>query len=293
MTERSLDYPRPARVVDSHVHFWDRSADGLEWPMLEVGFRYPLHRFDATGRFAAGEFRAETACFNVTKVVHVQAAATAWPPLETAWLQRMAETQGWPNGIIGLCDLTATDAAAVIAAHAESANFRGVRDLGTGPSLGSEAFDRGARALRDHDARCELTVRWPFFGAVADAARRNPDVGFVLEHAGSPDERSDAYFAEWSAHLRQVAAADNVVCKISGLAIGDHQWTAASLRRWILECIELFGVERCLFGSNWPVDKLFGSWEEMVGGLAENVSDFSPDERDALFAGTAERVYRI
>ena len=54
-----------------------------------------------------------------------------------------------------------------------------------------------------------------------------------------------------------------------------------------------FRRQRCLFGSNWPVDKLFGTWEEIVGGVAENLSDFSPAERDALFAGTAERVYRI
>jgi predicted TIM-barrel fold metal-dependent hydrolase len=147
--------------------------------------------------------------------------------------------------------------------------------------------------LQAHDARCELTVRWPFFASVAGAAKRNPDVLFVLEHAGSPDERSDAYFAEWSSHLGLVAAAPNIVCKLSGLAIGDHEWTAASLRRWVLECIDRFGVERCLFGSNWPVDKLFGTWEEMVGGFAEIFSEFSDDERDTLFAGTAERVYRI
>ena len=293
MTERSLSYRRPTRLVDSHVHFWDRSVVGLEWPMLEVGFRYPLHRFDDTGRFGAEELRAETAGTNLTKVVHVQAAATASPPLETAWLQGMADNHGWPNGIIGLCDLTAEDAAAVIEAHAEHDNFRGVRDLGTGPSLATPAFDQGDRALGKHDARCELTVRWPYFEAVAAAAKRHPEVLFVLEHAGSPDERTDAYFADWSSQLRRVAEADNIVCKISGLAIGDHDWTASSLRRWVLECIEVFGIQRCLFGSNWPVDKLFGTWDEMVGGFAEIVSDFSADERDALFAGTAERVYRI
>jgi predicted TIM-barrel fold metal-dependent hydrolase len=293
MTERPVRTSLPPRFVDTHVHFWDRSVEGLEWPMLEVGFRYPLHRFDGTGRFAAEEFRTETAGTNVTKVVHVQAASTASPPLETAWLQGMADQHGWPNGIIGLCDLTGDDAPAIIEGHARHANFRGVRDLGTGPTLTTPAFDQGARALRKHDARCELTVRWPFFEAVAATARRHPEVLFVLEHAGSPDERTDAYFADWSSHLRQVAEADNVVCKISGMAIGDHDWTAASLRRWVLECIDLFGVERCMFGSNWPVDKLFGTWVEMVGAFAEIVSDFSPDERDSLFAGTAERVYRI
>lgn len=292
MTERTVTGNLPARFVDTHVHFWDRSVDGLEWPMLEVGFRYPLHRFD-TGRFGAEEFRKETAGTNVTKVVHVQAASTASPPLETAWLQSMADQHGWPNGIIGLCDLSADDAPAILDGHARHPNFRGVHDLGTGPSLATPAFDRGARALRGHDARCELTVRWPFFEAVAAAAQRHSDVMFVLEHAGSPDERSDAYFADWSSQLRRVAEADNVVCKISGLAIGDHEWTAARLRRWVLACIELFGIERCMFGSNWPVDKLFGTWLEMVGAFAEIVADFSPGERDALFAGTAEQVYRI
>ena len=293
MTERPLTASLPTRFVDTHVHFWDRSAEGLEWPMLEVGFAYPLHRFDATGRFAAEEFRAETAGTNVTKVVHVQAASTDWPPRETAWLQDMADRHGWPNGIIGLCDLTAADAPAVVEDHARHANFRGVRHLGTGPTLATEEFDQGARALLKADARCELTLRWPFFGTVAAAAGRHPEVSFVLEHAGSPDERTDAYFADWSAELRKLAAAGNVVCKISGMAIGDHDWTAASLRRWVLECIDAFGIDRCMFGSNWPVDKLFGTWVEMVGAFAEIVSDFSAGERDALFAGTAERVYGI
>jgi predicted TIM-barrel fold metal-dependent hydrolase len=292
MTTRPVSDARPARLVDSHVHFWDRSAEGLEWPMLEEGFPYPLHRFD-TGRFAAQEFRAETAGTNVTKVVHVQAAATPDPENESAWLQRMADRHGWPNGIVGRCDLAADDAPAVVEAHARYSNFRGVRDPRASAKLGTPGFDRGVRALAAHDARCDLTARWPLFDAVLEAARRHPGVLFVLEHAGSPDQRTDSYFADWSSHLRRLAAADNVVCKVSGLALGDPEWTVPSLRRWVLESIDAFGTHRCLFGSNWPVDKLYGTWDEMIAAFCELVGGFSADERDALFAGNAEGVYRI
>jgi predicted TIM-barrel fold metal-dependent hydrolase len=292
MTPRAATDARPARFVDSHVHFWDRSVDGLEWPMLEEGFPFPLHRFD-TGRFAAEEFRAETAGTNVTKVVHVQAAATTRPDDESAWLQRMADRHGWPNGIIGSCDLAADDASAVIEAHAGHPNFRGVRDPRASAKLETAGFDRAARALAAHDGRCDLTARWPLFEALARAARRHGDVLFVLEHAGSPDQRTDSYFADWSSHLRRLAAADNVVCKISGLGIGDPEWTVPGLRRWVLESIDAFGPDRCLFGSNWPVDKLYGTWNEMIGAFAELVAGFSVGERDALFAATAERIYRI
>jgi predicted TIM-barrel fold metal-dependent hydrolase len=292
MTTRAASDARPDRFVDTHVHFWDRSVDTLEWPMLEVGFRYPLHRFD-TGRFAAEEFRAETAGTNVTKVVHVQAAVTPDPPLETAWLQQMADRHGWPNGIIGTCDLSAGDAPAVIDAHAGYANFRGIRDPRASVKVHEPGFDQAVRALAAHDARCDLTARWPLFDDVAGAARRHGDVTFVLEHAGSPEQRTDSYFADWSSHLRQLAEVDNVVCKISGLALGDPDWTVDSLRRWVFESIDAFGIDRCVFGSNWPVDKLYGTWDEMVGAFCDLVAVLSAGERDALFAGNAERIYRI
>src|SRR5207248_5547394 len=127
-----------------------------------------------------------------------------------------------------------------------------------------------------------------------DVARRHPDVTIVLGHAGVPVERTDEYFAHWSSAMARVARADNVVCKISALASGaDPHWTVSSIRRWVLGCIDAFGTDRCMFASNWPVDKLFGTYPRLLAAYQEIVGGFGADEREAMFAANAERIYRI
>jgi predicted TIM-barrel fold metal-dependent hydrolase len=81
--------------------------------------------------------------------------------------------------------------------------------------------------------------------------------------------------------------------KISGLGMCDHAWTVDSIRPWVLTCIELFGAERSFFGTNWPVDRLFSSYGDVVGAYAEIVSGFSEDEQRALFSGNANRIFRL
>jgi predicted TIM-barrel fold metal-dependent hydrolase len=81
--------------------------------------------------------------------------------------------------------------------------------------------------------------------------------------------------------------------KISGLGMGDHRWTVDSLRPWVLECIDAFGVERSFFGTNWPLDRLYSSYGDVVDAYAEIIRDFTADEQRALFAGNANRIFRI
>jgi predicted TIM-barrel fold metal-dependent hydrolase len=90
-----------------------------------------------------------------------------------------------------------------------------------------------------------------------------------------------------------LAQQPNIFTKISGLAMMDRHWTTASLRPFVLETIEIFGVERCLFASNFPTDKLFGSFERQFAAYGTIVADFSACERTRMFATNAERVYRI
>jgi predicted TIM-barrel fold metal-dependent hydrolase len=95
--------------------------------------------------------------------------------------------------------------------------------------------------------------------------------------------------------MRRLARrAPNVVCKISALASGaDPNWSVESIRPWVRECIEAFGPDRCMFASNWPIDKLFGTYCGLISAYAQIVGDLSDEERHQLFGGTAARVYRI
>lgn len=285
----------PARYVDAHVHFWDQSEPDIDWPMLDPDFRFPLHRFNASGHYNADDHRTESAGVPVSKVIHVQAAVVADPAVETAWLQRMADHDpaGWPNGIVGSGDIWRDDAVAMLERHAQHANFRGVRDPTLADHLGDAAIDDALRAMARLQAACDVGVRLPRYQALGPVLDRHPDVTFVLNHGGTPSERTPEFLAQWRAELKRLAARPNLVCKVSGFALGDPDWTVESLRPMVHDCIDLFGIDRCLFASDWPVDKLHSTYGELFAAFTIIMADASADERDAIFAGTAERVYRL
>lgn len=284
--------------VDAHVHFWDHSVAGLEWAWLEPDFEHPrvrgLHSHDAP-RYMGPELRPETEGCDVTKVVHIQAARrTADPIRETNWLEKAAGVDGWPTAIVGDCPLAAPDGPEVISRHARSSRFRGVRDMTAAATLDEPNVRRTCEEIARHRATCELMLSFEHFETMGRLADDIPDATFVLGHAGLPVERSDEYHRHWSAALARLARSGNVVCKISSLASGaDPGWTVDSLRPWVLACIDAFGPERCMFGTNWPIDRHYGTYRELVDAYRMIVADLSPHEHEAVLGSTAERVYDI
>jgi predicted TIM-barrel fold metal-dependent hydrolase len=286
------------RFVDPHVHLWDHSRAGLSWVLHDPAWEHPrlkgAWRLDEP-RYSVPQYRTEVAGLGVEKMVHIQAASPGCGPAETAWLQGLADVHGWPNAIIGPCDLADPGASALIDEQARHANFRGVRDTADGSRIGSREWLDGFHSLLALGGVCDVMVPFDHFDQVLAVARRHPDATIVLEHAGLPVvSRLDAYFEQWRATLARLAAAPNVVCKVSALSSGAvPNFFTASIRRWVLTCIELFGPQRCMFASNWPVDKLFVTYARLLVSFRTIVEDFSPDDRRALFVATAERVYRI
>src|SRR6202012_1660964 len=125
-------------------------------------------------------------------------------------------------------------------------------------------------------------------------ARAHADTQFIGNNAGMFVARNSVtVYRAWREGMRQLAGCVNVAVKISGLAMFDHKWSVESLRPYVLETIDTFGVERAMFASNFPVDRLFGSYEDLWRAYASIVADASDAERDALFRRNAERVYRI
>ena len=114
-----------------------------------------------------------------------------------------------------------------------------------------------------------------------------------ITSAGFPRSRDAEYFERWRHGMAAIAEAENSVVSILGLGMCDHRWTVESLRPWVLTCIELFGVERSFFGTNWPVDRLYSSYGDVLDAYLQIIADFTTDEQAALFAGNANRVYRL
>lgn len=283
--------------VDTHIHLFDMTHPQLVWSWLEPGVEHPnLGDIDAikSQKYVLESFLAESRHANVTKAVHVQAAIGSPDPVtETAWLQEAADRTGFTLGIVADATLKSPDVAAVLERHCEHAAMRGIRDFSDGDYLVDPAFHRGYGLLQRHGLSYDLDAQWEDMPKARDLARAFPETTLVLDHTGFPQRRDDEYFAEWRTGMRALAEADNTVCKISGLGMKDMAWTVESLRPWVLASIEAFGVQRCLFGTNWPVDRLSSSYPDVLDAYAEIIGDLSPDEQTALRTGNAERVYRL
>lgn len=284
--------------VDSHVHFWDLRRPDLHYAWLRPGVVHPVLGDIEEIKlplFDAARFKEESAGANVAKAVHVQAALGIEDPVaETRWLQEQADATGLPHAIVAHADLKDPNLERELERHAEASPLlRGIRDFSEGDYLVDPAFGRGVARLAKHGLVCDLECRWAEMPAARDLAARNPDTPVVLDHAGFPLERTPEYFENWKRGLAALAEADNAICKISGLGMCDNDWTVASIRPWFEHCVETFGVERCILGTNWPVDRMYSDYGTVVDAYAEIVTSYTPDEQVALFCGNAEKLFRI
>jgi predicted TIM-barrel fold metal-dependent hydrolase len=245
---------------------------------------YDAEAFDAEIRFArvGGLILVEAEAAN----------ASQDPVLETRWFTQQAAALDMPVGIVVHADLTDGHVEALLERHCESPLVRGVRDFTDAAKLLQAEFRRGYAALAKHDLVYDLDSVWEHLANARKLAESYPDVTLVIEHDAFPQRRDDDYFNAWRQAMTDVALAENVVCKISGLGMGDHAWTPDSLRPWIEHAIESFGVARCFFGTNWPVDRLYSSYDALIDAYDFLISGFSASERASLFYGNAARVYR-
>ncbi len=283
----------PVPVVETHVHFWDRSLSEPRWDWLDRPFPHGDLTPVRVARYGPEAFRGESRLAGVTKVVHASAADGPDPVAETAWLQRLSDESGWPNGIVATCDLAAADAAAQLDRHLEFPAVRGFRDMRDPSILGDDGFRRGYARLAGRGLVFCHTVGWRHWELARDLVRGNPDVTFCLDQAGMPDDRSPEIFAAWRGMLTGLAAEPNVVVKISSLGMLDPSWTVASRRPWVLACVEAFGTDRCFFGSNWPIERLYSSYTDVVAAFRESIAELTPGEQAALLGGNVERIFRV
>lgn len=287
-----------APFTDTHVHFHDFSYPKLEWEWLrpEAPPDPDLGDYGAikAQRYLPDDLLAETRFQGVERVVHVQAAiGSADPVEETAWLQRHADRVGIPHGIIGHANLQDPALADTLRRHMAYQNFRGIRDLRYDDYLTDEAWRRGFGLLEANGlVYCDDPLL-EHMRLLADLSARHPGATVCIDHAGFPRRRDAEYFRQWREGMRELAKVPSTVVKISGLGQCDHSWTVDSLRPWVRECIELWGPNRAFFGTNWPVDRLFSSYGDVLDAYWQLIPDLKEQERTNLFSSNARRIFRL
>jgi predicted TIM-barrel fold metal-dependent hydrolase len=286
-------------IVDAHHHLWDLERVRYPWlvadpdPEAWVGDITPIRR-----SYLVDEYVAEAASSGVVRSVHVEAACDPRDSVdETRWLQAVADRHGFPHAIVASARLEDPRVDVVLEDHLRSANVRGIRqmlDRDEGRSLFDRAdWQRGLARLPGYGLSFDLQVTPDQLERAAGLARHHPELVLVLNHCGMPLERTPPALDRWRRGLRLLAEHPNVFAKISGLGMFDHRWSAESIRPFVDDVLEAFGTGRSLFGSNYPVDKLYGTYPALVQAMKQVTSALSPGERRAFLHDNAVRVYRL
>jgi predicted TIM-barrel fold metal-dependent hydrolase len=294
---------RDLPFVDAHVHLWDLDRIAYPWltpPFADDGPNGSVEPIATT--YLLDDYLADAQGWDVRGIVHVDAGAEASAALaETEWLQSVADRRGMPNAIIAFAALDDPHVETLLAAHAAHAHVRGIRHIVNWHAdprrsytprdvTGSEQWGRGFALLAKYGLSFDLQAYPGQFPGLARLIARHPETQVVINHTGMavPGE-----WDKWRAGMKALAALPNVATKLSGMGFTHRPWQADQIRPYILEAIELFGADRAMFASDFPTDKLFGSFADHLDAYADISSDFSDAERRALWGRNADRIYRL
>jgi predicted TIM-barrel fold metal-dependent hydrolase len=291
-------------IIDAHHHIW-RQAD-LPWLSGPVQPRIfgpygPIRR-----DYSIREYLDDLSGSGVVRSVYVQAN---WPTSrfedEAAWVQQTANVHGWPHAAVAYADVSVNDVRPQLDRLARYPLVRGIRmqlhwhdnplyRFATRSDLCADsAVRRNIARLADYGFSFDLQVFAPQMADAAGLAEACPGVTFILQHAGMLEDLSPEGRVAWRAGMKRLAACPNVVSKLSALGTFIHRNDPGHVASIVAETLAIFGAERCLFGSNFPVEKLWTNYRELVGAYIAAATKLAPEEREAIFRTTAMRVYQL
>jgi predicted TIM-barrel fold metal-dependent hydrolase len=295
------DVDRSIPMIETHHHVWDLERFHYDWltdPGLS-GQNRQLGDYKMLRSSIGNPWRVFKEFYgaNIIKSVHVEAAYAGPDAVEeTIWLDSVAKEFGFPNALVVFCDIEKEDGEAQLVRHLEASSLtRGIRIRKHPDDADSPAFRKSYAALGRQGLSYELNASPGKLLSGRAVAVAFPDIQVIVGHAGFPLQHDAEYFDLWRREMTALAEAPNVACKVSGIGMADHGWTIDSLRPWVLHCIDAFGVDRIMFGTNWPVDMLYATYLEQTDAYRVIIAEagFSRAEQEQMLYRNAERFYQI
>lgn len=271
-------------MIDAHQHFWSLERGDYGWLTPEAGGLYR--------DFGPADLEQSLATHGIAATILVQAAPTV---AETLSLLEIARQTPFVAGVVGWADLTASDAAAAIAELARDPLLVGLRpmvqDLEDDDWLLRPDLAPAIAAMVRHGLVFDALVHPRHLPRLAGFVERYPELPVVLDHGGKP-AIADGCLDPWRAGVAAIAAWPQVLCKVSGLATeAGPGWNAATLKPYVDHLLGVFGSERLMWGSDWPVLTRAGRYEEWWAASAVLFAGLAPAARAALFGGNAAHFY--
>jgi predicted TIM-barrel fold metal-dependent hydrolase len=301
------DTPGAVTLIDAHHHLWDLSM--RKHPNRVAGTRHDFFMGDdsAINRdYLPGDYRCDAAGHNVLATVHCEAEWERDDQLgETRWVTSMHERYGVPGATVAHAWFDTPNAEEIVAAQAAFPLVRGIRSKpvtaaspdkmtpGAPGTMQDDKWLRGFALLDKYKLSWDLRVTFWHLEEAAAVARAFPATPIILNHTGFPWDRSEAGLAAWRRGMEVLAREPNVWVKVSEFGLKDRAWDYDDNRRVVLDAIAIFGIERSVFASNFPVASLRIGYGVLVEAMSRMLADRSPEDRDRFFWKNAAAFYRL
>lgn len=300
--------PAAVPVVDAHHHLWDLSRGRYPWLQQEYDAdRFFLGDYRALCRdFLPADYRAASAGCNVVATVHVEAERDrAEQVAETAWLQEQHALHGFPNAVVAHAWLDRPETGERLAEHLRFPLVRGIRSKpvtsaspqesvrGLPGTMRDETWLRGLSLLPRLGLSWDLRVPWWHLAEAADVAALFPQLPIVLNHHGFAWDRSPEGLKHWRDAMAVLARQPNVHVKLSEFGLRDRPWNWDDNAYIVRETLAIFGWQRCMFASNFPVAGLRIGFPQLVRDVLRMLDGLTLDQQAAVMCDNALAFYRI
>jgi len=295
-------------VIDAHHHFWDLQHCHYPWLMARGVKRFFGDPTPIQKNYLPLDLLNDAKAVNLVGSVHIQVGVAEEDSVkETEWLQSLHEADGrFPAAIVAFADLEDPDFPAILAQHQQSSAFRGIRQIvgrhpsedsasGTADVLHSTLFAKHLDLLAEHHHSFDLQLTEAQYDQAFEVFSKVPDLSLVLCHFASPWDQSADGFERWRRSMQQFSSLPNCTLKLSGFGMFNAEWSTADIQPYLNEALELFGVNRLMAGTNFPVDKLYGEYARIWTALQALLDDTSYQRvcHDTAARSTGPLLWRI
>ena len=271
--------------IDAHHHFWHPARGDYGWLTADLSICRP---------YCPADLEPHLSECGIDGTVLVQAAPTLQ---ETEYLLGIADATPFVRGVVGWIDFEDPGHGRHLERLAAHPKFVGVRpmiqDLPDDDWMLREDVSWAFGAVQQFDLVFDALVFPRHLPALARLLKRYPGLTVIIDHAAKPAIGA-GQFDDWAAHMERLAAETTARCKLSGLTTeAGAGWTVEALRPYVDHLFATFGLERLIFGSDWPVSTLATTYRGWIDAVEQLTSGLSNAQRGALFGGTAARVYGL
>ena len=290
--------------IDAHHHLWDLKKVNYPWLMAKGERRFFGDPSKIQRNYLWNEFSSDAKNHGFQGSVHIQVGAN--DPLEEAkWVDTInQQTKCWPIAQVAFADLIDKDLEYYLDKLLKLKTVKGIRQIiGRAPEenslsninklLSNPKFLKGLNIISERNLTFDLQLIPELMELISPILKKVPNLDIVLCHAGSPYNRTKIGLEDWSDRLKDLSDQSNIFCKLSGLGMFDHNWTANTITPIAQTVLKQFGAERVMFGSNFPVDLITSSYKELVSAYEEIFKNYNAEDQAKIFGLTAKQFYSI